>query len=281
MVSRRRVREIVGGVEARAVPQLVEISVKLIRAGFGDVVDLRRAVPPLIHGVGKRVHGHFRDGIQSQHQIRRKSAVQIGQRIVGFQAVHDVAVRKRRQPVELHVAVAVRAADEIVAAARRVDQRPGGKLQRVRQIAARIRKIFQRGRIEIRGGIRILRIDERRRAAYFHGLFCPRDLEHEINCLFLAQARGHRIIPLRLESCCFHVDRVSPGFNCGKSNLPSSSVLAVRRASLSRFVIVTIAPGMPALVASVTWPTIALVVSPCAQISAGNKKRQKAAKVTL
>jgi hypothetical protein len=42
---------------------------------------------------------------------------------------------------------------------------------------------------------------------------------------------------------------------------------------------VTVAPGIAALVASVTWPTIALVVSPCARVSAGNRKRQKAAKV--
>ena len=86
---------------------------------------------------------------------------------------------------------------------------PARKLQRVSQITARIRKIFQRRRIQIRGGIRIFGIDERRRAAHFDGLLCPRNFEHEINGLFLPQSCGHRIIPLRLESSRFHVDRVS------------------------------------------------------------------------
>ena len=52
VISRRRIGEKIGGVEARAVPEFVEISVKLVRAGLGDVVHLRRAVAPLIHGVG-------------------------------------------------------------------------------------------------------------------------------------------------------------------------------------------------------------------------------------
>ena len=152
----------IGGVESRAVPQLVEVSVKPVGPGLGDVVDLRSAVPALIDGVGERVDGHLRDGIQSQHQIGGKAAVQVGQRIVGFQAIDDVAVRERRQAVELHVAIAVRAADEVVAAAGRVDERAGGELQRVGHVAARIRKVFEGSGGQGRRGVGILRVDQRR-----------------------------------------------------------------------------------------------------------------------
>ncbi len=112
MISGRGVGKEIRRVQLRAVPQLVQISVKLIGPGFGDVVDLRRAIPALIHRVGNRVDGHLRDGIQSQDQIGGKAAVQVGQRIVGLQAVDNIAVGKRWQAVELHVAVTIGAADE-------------------------------------------------------------------------------------------------------------------------------------------------------------------------
>src|ERR1700691_3969465 len=60
VISRSGIREIVGGVELRAVPQLVQVSVKLVRSRFGNVVDLRRSVAPLIDGIGKRIDRHFR-----------------------------------------------------------------------------------------------------------------------------------------------------------------------------------------------------------------------------
>ena len=147
MVSKSGIREIVGGVEPRAVPQLIEVPVKLVGAGLGDVIDLRRAVAPLVHGIGERVHRDFRDGVQSEHQIGRESAVQIRQRIIRFQPIDDIAVGERRQSIELHVAIPVGAAHKIVATPRRVDQRARGKLQRVGQITPGIRKIFQRPRI--------------------------------------------------------------------------------------------------------------------------------------
>ena len=118
MVSGGGVGKEIGGIEFRAVPQLVQVSVKPVGAGFRDVVDLGSAVPALIDRVGDRVDRHLRDRIQSQHQIGGKTAVQVGQRIVGLQSIDDIAVGKRRQAIELHVAIAVRAADEIVAAAR-------------------------------------------------------------------------------------------------------------------------------------------------------------------
>ena len=123
---------------------------ELVGAGLCDVVDLRRSIPPLIDGIGKRIDRHFRNRIESENEVGRESAVQIGQRVVRLQSIDDVAVRESGQSVELHVAVPIRAADEIISAACRIDERPGGKLKRVGQIAARIRKVFQCGRAESR-----------------------------------------------------------------------------------------------------------------------------------
>ena len=131
VIPRRRIGEVVRCIQQRTIPQFVEVPVKLIRAGLGDVVDLRCSIPPLIHGIGKRVDGHFRNRIQSQDEVGREAAVEIGERIVRFQPVHDVAIGEGGQSVELHVAVPVAAADKVVAASRRVDQGPRRKLQRV------------------------------------------------------------------------------------------------------------------------------------------------------
>src|SRR5208337_54511 len=95
------------------------------------------------HRVGNRVDRNLRDRVQSQDQIGRKAAVQVGQRIVGLQAVDNISVGKRRQAIELHIAVTIRATYEIVPAAGRVDQSAGGELQRIGEVAAGIRKIFE------------------------------------------------------------------------------------------------------------------------------------------
>ena len=116
---------------------------KLVCAGLCDVVDLGCSIAPLIDCIGKSVDGHFCDRIQPENQIGRQSAVQIRQRIVGFQAIDDVAIREGRQPIEFDVAVPICAADEIVAAAGSVDEGAGGKLQGVGQIAARIGQVLQ------------------------------------------------------------------------------------------------------------------------------------------
>ena len=47
--------------------------------------------------------------------------------------------------------------------------------------------------------------------------------------------------------------------------------MTLRVKAVSRLVIVTLAPGTAALVASVTWPTMALVVSPCAHPAEGKR----------
>ena len=72
-----------------------------------------------------------------------EAAVEIGERIVGFQTVHDIAVGERGQSIEFHVAISVRAADEIIAAPSRVDKGAGGELQGIGQVATRIRQVFQ------------------------------------------------------------------------------------------------------------------------------------------
>ena len=54
----------------------------------------------------------------------------------------------------------------------------------------------------------------------------------------------------------------APGLSCGKLNRPDSSVLTDRWRPSSRFVAVTVTPGMAAPLGSVTEPTMALVVSP-------------------
>jgi hypothetical protein len=105
--------------------------VKLIRARLGDVVDLGCSIASLIHGIRKNVDGHFRNRIQSQDEVGGKAAVEIGERIVRFQPVHDVAIGEGGESVEFHVAIPVCAADEIIAAARGIDQGSRRKLQRV------------------------------------------------------------------------------------------------------------------------------------------------------
>jgi hypothetical protein len=62
--------------------------------------------------------------------------------------------------------------------------------------------------------------------------------------------------------CASILTAYDPGFSWGKLKRPASSVLALRFDPVSWLVTVTMAPGTTAPVASVAWPTIALVVSP-------------------
>ena len=143
----------------------------------------------MIDGIGKSVDGHFGNGVQAEDEIRRETAVEIRERIVGFEAVHDIAVGERGKSVELHVAVSICAADEIVSASRCIDQGAWRELQRVGQVAAWIREIFQSRSVEIRGGVRVFGIDKRRRAGYFDRLVGLRYFQGEVDRLLLVQAR--------------------------------------------------------------------------------------------
>src|SRR2546425_7379229 len=42
----------------------------------------------------------LRDRIQAKHEVGRKAAIQVRQRIVGFKAIDDIAVRQRRRSEE-------------------------------------------------------------------------------------------------------------------------------------------------------------------------------------
>ena len=90
--------------------------------------------------------------------------------------------------------------------------------------------------------------------------FCPRPAEH-------------RTTGLRLEALASALTVYGPGFNCGKLKRPASSVIgAALRSRLGaddRYR----GAGMAPPLGSVTVPTMALVVSPCAE-----KTRQKAAR---
>src|SRR5208337_4736660 len=59
----------IGCVQPRSVPQFIEIAMKLVGAGFGDVVDLRCSVTALVNRVGGRVDGDLLNGVQPQHKI--------------------------------------------------------------------------------------------------------------------------------------------------------------------------------------------------------------------
>ena len=209
VISRSGVGEEVGGVESRSIPKFVQIPVELVRSGFGDVVDLRGSISPLVDGVGERIDRDFGDGIEAQDEIRREAAVQVRQRVIGFQPVDDVAVRERRQAVELHVAIAVRAADEVVAAAGGVHQGARRELQRIRHVAAGVRQVLQRRGVQRRRGVRVLRIHQRRLARDGHLSFCGSEFEGEVDGLFLSQARrGRSGCGLRLEALCLDLDAV-------------------------------------------------------------------------
>ncbi len=104
---------------------------KLVRTGLCDVVDLGRSIPPLIDGIGERIDRHLRYRIQSENEVGRESAVQIRQRVVCFQSIDDVTVGESGQAIELHIAKPIRAANKIIAAACRIDERARCKLKRV------------------------------------------------------------------------------------------------------------------------------------------------------
>ena len=143
-----------------------------IRSGLGDVVDLRSPISPLIDGIGERIHCDLGDRIETQHQIRRQATVEICERVVRFEPINDVAVCERRQTIELDVAVAIRAADEIVAATGGIDQGARRKLQWICHVAAGIRQVLQRSRIQRRRSVRVVRTDQWCLAGHSYLSFC-------------------------------------------------------------------------------------------------------------
>ena len=127
---------------------------KLIRARLGDVVDLGCSIAPLIHGIGKCVDGRFRDQIGIATRLVERPLF----RLVSGSFVssrHDVAIWQAAR--NFHVSVPGCVANKVVAACR-VDQRSRGKLQRVGHVAAWIRQVLQRWRIQNGGCICVSRL---------------------------------------------------------------------------------------------------------------------------
>jgi hypothetical protein len=164
--------------------------------------------PALIDGVGQGIDCYLGDRIQSKHKVGRETAVQIRQRIVGLQTVDDVAVGKRRQTIELHVAITVRPAHEVVSAARCVDESARGELQRVRHVAARVREVFNGAGVQRCRGIRILRVDQWRLLLHNDAFNCGCDVQREIDRLLPPKSCGHRVALLSLEAPHFDFYRI-------------------------------------------------------------------------
>ena len=106
-----------------------EAAEKLVGSGLCDVVDLRRSIAPLIDSIRMRIDRHFGYRIQYKDEVGREFAVQIGQRVVCFQAIDNATVRESGEAIEHNVAEPIRAANKIIAAACRIDEHACGKLK--------------------------------------------------------------------------------------------------------------------------------------------------------
>ncbi len=92
LVATCSIRVIVRRIQDRAIPNLVQVSVKLVGPGFGDIIDLGCSIPSLVHRVRERVDGHFGYLVETQNEVSREAAIEICQRIVRFEPVHDIAI---------------------------------------------------------------------------------------------------------------------------------------------------------------------------------------------
>ena len=85
-------------------------------------------------------------------------------------------------------------------------------MQWVSQITARVGKVFQRGRVQIGGGVRVLRIDQWSYSTDLDRLIGMCHLKREIHRLLLAQARQHIVVLPRLETFRLDANRIRSGF---------------------------------------------------------------------
>jgi len=86
------VEEVVFGAEERAVPEFVEVAVKSVGAGFGEVVHLGCAIAALINRVGVGVDSGLIDGIEAEDKVGGETDVEAQPGIVGVVSVEDVAI---------------------------------------------------------------------------------------------------------------------------------------------------------------------------------------------
>ena len=216
MISRRGVGEEIGRIQQRPIPDFVKIPVKPVGAGLGHIVDLRRSVSSLIHGIGQSVNRDFGNRVKPKHEIGRKTAIEVRERVIRLQPIDDVAVGQRGQAIEFHVAISVRTADKIIAVPRGVDQGARGELQWVGQIPAGVGKVFERRSGERGGGIGVFRVDQRSGSTHLYGLLHGRNFQDKVDRLLLPEARHHMVNLLRLEALRFQFDGVSARTQLGE-----------------------------------------------------------------
>ena len=193
---------------------------KPVGPGFGDIVHLRSAITALVNRVRNRIDRHFGDGVQAQNEVGGKAAVQIGQRIVSLQSIDNVAVGKRGQAIELHIAVAVGAADEVVTAAGGVDEGAGGELQRISHVAAGIRKVFESRGGESGGGVGIFGIELRRLLVHHDALARGCNVELQIDRLGQPETCRYRSILTCFKAVCLRSDGIDSRLQLGKAIAP-------------------------------------------------------------
>jgi hypothetical protein len=117
--------------------------------------------PALIHRIRVRVHRGFLQRVQPDHQIRRQPDIQSQKRIIRIETVEDVPIRRCRQPVEFHIAVAAGRL-RVIRRARGVHQRALRKLRNIRQVLPGIRQAADRLRLDRRRRIGILQAQQPR-----------------------------------------------------------------------------------------------------------------------
>ena len=153
------VEEVVFRIEQGAVPDLVEVAVKCVGSGFGEVVDLRHGIPALIDGEGIGVDRRLLHGVEADDEVGGEADVEAQPGIVGVVAVEDVAVGGCGQAVELDVAVAARGLG-VVGGAGGVHQRALRKLREVGQVLAGVGQALDGLCLDGGGGIGVVEAEQ-------------------------------------------------------------------------------------------------------------------------
>ena len=167
---------------------------KLVRPRLGEVVDLRRPVTSLIDRVGVGVHCGFLQGVQSNDKIRGKPDIQSEKWIVRVEAVKNIAVRGRRQSIELDIAVAARGLG-VVRRSCRIHQCARRKLRDIGQVLTWVGQALEGLLFERGGCIRVFKTHQPRLRGDFDGLRrgCERQREIDSGGLPHRNAYGLRL----------------------------------------------------------------------------------------
>ena len=175
------------------------VAVELVGAGLGEVVDLRRAVAALIDGIGVGVDGGLLQRVEADDEVGGEADVQAEERIVGVEAVEDVAVRGRGQAVELDVAIAAGGLG-VVRRAGRVHQRALGELRDVGEVLARVGQVLDGLRVERGGGVGVLKAHQPGLRGHFDRLRGCCGRQREVDQRGLAHRDTRRLRPAEAET---------------------------------------------------------------------------------